>query len=147
MLQKKYNILITGIMLACSILYAGSALAQDTTAKTYICYFYTTDGAQDYEVTFSPGGYLTVNNTNGNGLYLSLGIPFVGYFLILDTFIWKSTRTVAALDSDDWLDKHDIFMLFTGFATGTTIEGTGVRLIDKKNPRAFFFFGYQNSAQ
>lgn len=139
--------LIPFILFSCGTLYAGAAQAQETAAKTYISYFYTTDGAQDYEVTFSPGGILTVSDTNGNGLFLSLGIPFVGYFLILDTFIWKSPRTVAALDSDDWLDKHDIFMLFTGVATGTTIEGTGIRLIDRKDPRVYIFFGYQNTAQ
>jgi hypothetical protein len=107
--------------------------------------FLCTDRAQDYVVPFSQRDFITVGESKCNGLFLSLGIPFAGYFLVLATFIWQST--VEALDADDWLDKHAILMFFTITATASTLEGTEIRLIGTKNPGACTFFGYQNSAR
>ena len=150
MRQKRFGILITGIMLAAIMLHADIACAQDNTTstvrgKTYICYFYTQDGTKNYELTFNTRAYVSVMDGKGFGLYLTAGSLFAGYYLELNQLIWGDMRAVTALD--DWLDTHDILMVFTGAATGPTIQGTGFTWIDFKNRQPFVFIGYQLIAE
>jgi hypothetical protein len=147
MRQKRFGILIAGIMLAAIMLHADIACAQDNATSTvrgkmYVCYFYTQNGAQNYEITFSPAAYVSIMDGKGFGLYLTAGSLFAGYYLELNQFLWGDMRTVIA--SDDWLDTHDILMFFTGAATGATIQGTGFTWIDFKNRQPFIFVGYQH---
>ena len=111
----------------------------------YICYFYTQNGTQNYEITFSPKAYVSVLDGMGYGLYLTLGSYFAGYYLELNKPMFRSMRTAGAAGSP--IDTSDILTFINGIATGPTIQGTGFTWTDFKNRQPFVFVGYQQATQ
>jgi hypothetical protein len=150
MRQKRFGTLLTGIMLAGIMLQANITCAQDNATNTvrgkmYICYFYSKNGTQNHEITFSPNAYASVIDGMGYGLYLNAGSFFAGYYLELNKPIWGAIRAVEA--TDGLIDTSDILTLLTGIATGFTIQGTGYTWTDFKNRQPFVFVGYQHASE
>jgi len=150
MRQKRFCILITGIMLAAIMLHADIASAQDNATSTvrgkmYVCYFYYFQSeTQNTELTFSPGAYVSVMDGMGYGLYFNAGSFFAGYYLVLNQLMFRAMRSVEAQGG---IDTSDILTIMSGFATGVTIQGAGLTWTDFKNPQPFTFFGYQHITQ
>ena len=147
---KRFNILITGIMLAGIMLQADIACAQDNATNTvrgkrYVCYFYYQDGTQNTELTFSSRAYVSVTDGMGYGLYFTAGSFFAGYYLVLNAPMWRAARLIEA--QDGLIDTSDILTVMSGIATGVTIQGAGITWTDFKNGRPFTFFGYQHLSQ
>ena len=125
---KKITIIFSVVFMATFIFVPhSSALEMEPsaiTANVYSVFFLTKYGPKTDIMTFSAGGAITMATSMGNGTYVDLGGPFIGYFFGFDVSISSGTALIT----------------MAGMATDPFLVGTGILYVADTNDISVFTF-------
>jgi hypothetical protein len=131
---------ITSIaVIAIAVLFVSAAHAslesQAVGGNTFSCYIYTPLDLINTEISFTDGGQFSIQEWQGNGVYLAITSLFMGAF-------WAVDVTLTDANSGETM-TGDIIIIFAGTTIGPFIAGAGALIFEYEDVYGMGFLGIQ----